>query len=133
GTSTTSSGRRNRISLIHTFKREKHKDNKMTATIDGGELLPPSSIIITYILREVQQASFMKRRQEMRRQMKENTPTVKKNRNQQEVMDVDDEITQIANKPLSKIDPGTPVFQPNKSKVRFQNPSTDSQISKFNL
>ena len=48
--------------------RELSKDNKMKATLDGGELLPPSATIITYILREVQQASVMKRRQETRRQ-----------------------------------------------------------------
>ncbi|KNZ48507.1 uncharacterized protein VP01_5612g1, partial [Puccinia sorghi] len=40
------------------------------------ELLPPSSIIITYILREVQKASVMKRRQEMRRKMNESTNAI---------------------------------------------------------
>ena len=53
--------------LENSVTRELSKDNKMSATIDGGELLPPSATIITYILREVQQASVMKRRQEMRR------------------------------------------------------------------
>ncbi|KNZ61056.1 hypothetical protein VP01_14594g1, partial [Puccinia sorghi] len=42
------------------------KDNKMTATTDGGEILPDSVTIITYIQREVQQASIVKRRQDMR-------------------------------------------------------------------
>ncbi|KNZ62878.1 hypothetical protein VP01_12125g1, partial [Puccinia sorghi] len=59
--------------LEFSVTRELSKDIKMTATIDGGELLLPSSIIITYILREVQQASVMKRKQEMRRQMKDST------------------------------------------------------------
>ncbi|KNZ58646.1 uncharacterized protein VP01_1889g3 [Puccinia sorghi] len=48
-------------------------------------------------------------------------------------MDVDDEITQISNTPLSKLDPSIPVFQPNKSKVRFQNPSKDSHLNKEKL
>ncbi|KNZ61945.1 hypothetical protein VP01_13305g1 [Puccinia sorghi] len=38
----------------------------MTATTDGGEILPDSSTIITYIHREVWQASVMKRRQALR-------------------------------------------------------------------
>ena len=283
--------------LEYSLTKELSKDNKMTATIDGGELLPPSSTIITYILREVQQASVMKRRQEMRKQGKESisiqppvsrniqptkfqpatttppmdwakqmeelsrkveaftaqkslpphmvtgtapgnpvsfrepmrcfycfqlnhgtarcsvlsldkskgavrrvgkgfflpdnsqipwdntraikqvvdsygkqahlaevttsygqleeleepplslyevdlgkrtrsgkeyeeTPTVKRNRNQQEVMDVDDEISQIANSPLSALDPTSQSFQPSNSKVRFQDPPSERTPAK---
>jgi len=62
----------------------------------------------------------------------EEAPTVKRNRNQQEeVMDVDEEITKIANTPLSSLGPGSQSFQPNSSsKFRFQNPPSENSPTK---
>ncbi|KNZ53550.1 hypothetical protein VP01_3207g3, partial [Puccinia sorghi] len=47
---------------------EEYRDQllEFLTTTDGGEILPDSATIITYIHREVQQASIVKRRQDMR-------------------------------------------------------------------
>ncbi|PLW45956.1 hypothetical protein PCANC_09726 [Puccinia coronata f. sp. avenae] len=59
-----------------TVTRELIRDNKMLASKDGGDILPDTATLFTYIHREVQTASVMERRNKIKRgEVKSVNPT----------------------------------------------------------